>query len=116
VSAHVTLHRAVADPLTTTPPAPSTAGVLLVVDDEADRAAVARTATALVHAAAPEIVRPEVLVEVGAHRPALAKVGPFTVEASSRGPLRVALALALAAIAGLAVWIAVRERQRLARR
>ncbi len=115
VSAHVTLHRAVADPLTTTPPVPSSAGVLLVVDDEADRAAVARAATALVRAAAPEITSPEVIVEVGAHRPALATVGPFTVEERSRGPLRAALAIALAAIAGLAAWIAVRERQRLAR-
>jgi len=51
-------------------------------------------------------------VVVGAHRPTLAKVGPFSVEDRSRGPLRITLAVALAVVAALAGWIAVRERTR----
>ncbi len=110
VSASVTLHRPARDPLVLMPPSPASAAVLLVVDDRADRAAVTRSASALVHAAAPEIASPIVLVEVGAIRPVLAKVGPFTVEAGSRGALRGVLVIALALIAALAGWLAVRER------
>ena len=112
VRASATLHRAVRDPLAVTPPSPSSAAVLVIVDDRADRAATARAATELTRAAAPEIERPVILVEVGAVRPTLAKVGPFTVEAASRGPLRAALAIALALVALLAGWIALRERAR----
>jgi type III secretory pathway lipoprotein EscJ len=112
VSASVTLHRPTRDPLAVTPPSPASAAALVVVDDRTDRAAITQSATALLHAAAPEITAPVVLVEVGAIRPVLAKVGPFTVEAASRGPLRAALAIALALVAALAGWIAVRERRR----
>lgn len=106
LDARVTLRRPVADPLGTQPAAAATAALLVIVDDRADRAAIAEAARALAGAIAPEIERPTVLVEVGAVRPELAKVGPFTVEASSRGPLRASLAIALALIAGLAGWIA----------
>ena len=116
VSASVTLRRPTRDPLAVTPPSPASAAALIVVDDRTDRAAITQSATALLHAAAPEIAAPVVLVEVGAIRPVLAKVGPFTVEAASRGPLRAALAIALGVVAALAGWIAMRERQRTATR
>lgn len=112
VSASATLHRSVRDPLAVSPPSPSSAAVLIVVDDRADRAAITRSATELTRATAPEIPNPLILVEVGAIRPTLAKVGPFTVEAASTGPLRTALAIALILVAVLAGWIAVRERRR----
>jgi len=112
IGAHATLHRSVRDPLAVTPPSPSSAAVLIVVDDRADRPAVTRAATELTRATAPEIARPVILVEVGAIRPTLAKVGPFTVEAASRAPLRAALAIALVLVAALAGWIALRERRR----
>jgi len=108
VRADVTLHRPLQDPLGASQPA--SAAVLVVVDDRADRAAIDRTARALVHGTAPEITDPQVAVEVGAIRPTLAKVGPFTVEAHSKPRLVVSLALALGLLAGLAGWIAWRER------
>jgi hypothetical protein len=124
VSASVTIHRPVRDPLLPTPsptptpsltPVPSaeraTVAALLVVDDRADRAAVTAAATTLLRAAAPEVGAPEVMTMVGAHRAVLAKVGPFTVEAASKTALEAALIGALALIAGLAAWIAVRERR-----
>jgi len=111
VSASATLHRSVRDPLAVTPPSPSSAAVLIVVDDRADRTAITRSASELTRATAPEIERPVILVEVGAVRPTLAKVGPFTVEASSRGPLRAALAIALVLVAALAGWIAITARR-----
>lgn len=110
ISASATLHRSVRDPLAVTSPSPSSAAVLIVIDDRADRTAITRSATELTRATAPEIERPVILVELGAIRPTLAKVGPFTVEASSRGPLRAALAIALVLVAALAGWIAVRAR------
>lgn len=110
LTASVTLHRAVRDPLVGTTTA-ATAVVLLVVDDAADRAALARTTTALVTGAAPEILSPTVQIVVGAHRAELADVGPFRVEARSAGTLKLALALALAAIAALAGWIAIGARR-----
>lgn len=112
VSASVTLHRPSRDPLAVTPPSPASGAALVIVDDRTDRAAIMQSATALMHAAAPEIATPLVLVEVGAIRPVLAKIGPFTVEAASRGPLRAALAIALVLVAALAGWIAIRERRR----
>ena len=112
VSASATIHRGVRDPLAVSVPSPSSAAVLLVVDDRADRIAITRAATELTRATAPEIASPVVLVEIGAIRPTLAKVGPFTVELASRGPLRAALAIALVLVAALASWIAVRERRR----
>jgi type III secretory pathway lipoprotein EscJ len=112
VRAEVTLHRPVVDPLTeaTTPPS---AAVLVVVDDKADRRAITRSAIALVRGTAPEIQEPEIVVELGATRPTLASVGPFTVEARSKSRLVGLLAGAFALIAVLAGWIAWRERWRL---
>ncbi len=108
----VTLRRPLADPLApATPPAPATAGVVIVIDDRADGATITRAATALVRAAAPEVAAPALVVEVGAHRPALARVGPFTVEAASRPRLRATLVGGLALILGLASLLAMRERR-----
>jgi len=104
VRAEVTLHRPLRDPLGSSQP--GSAAVLVVVDDHADRQGVARSARALVHGTAPELADPVVTVELGALRPALARVGPFTVEAASKPRLVAALAVALAAIAALAAWIA----------
>ena len=112
VRAEVTLHRAVRDPFTRDS-SPASAAAIVVVDDRADRDAVARAAARLMHAAAPEIASPDIAIELGAVRPELASVGPFTVEARSRAPLVATLATALAVIAALAVLVAWRERQRL---
>ena len=93
--------------------ASATASVVVTVDDLADRAAIAAAARTLAAALAPGAA-PAIVVEVGAIRPRLAKVGPFTVEAGSRAPLRAALAAALALIAALAGWIgraALRQRR-----
>ena len=110
VRAEVTLHRPLRDPLGSAQPA--SAALLVVVDDRADRAAIARDARALFTGTAPEITDPQIAVEVGAIRPQLAKVGPFTVEAHSKQRLVTTLALALIALLGLAGWIAYRERPR----
>ena len=93
--------------------ASATASVVVTVDDLADRAAITAAARTLAAALAPRAA-PAIVVEVGALRPRLAKVGPFTVEAGSRAPLRAALAAALALIAALAGWIgraALRQRR-----
>src|SRR6185369_11252054 len=97
VRADVALHRATSDPLarTTTPAALS---ALIIVDDHADRAAIARTAGSLITGTAPEIPSPAIAVEVGAERPVLARVGPFAVSAASRSGLLATLAAMLAAI------------------
>ena len=115
VRAEVTLHRPVTDPLTdaTTPPS---AAVVVIVDDQADRRTITRSAIALVRGTAPEIPEPEIVVELGATRPVLASVGPFTVEARSKQSLVGLLAAAFALVAALAGWIAWRERWRIARR
>lgn len=112
VAAHVTIHRAVRDPLAVAPLATSSAAILIVIDDRADRSAVSAAASRLVHAAVPEVGSPEIVIEVGAHRPVLAAVGPFTVEQGSQRPLRAVLGGALIVIAVLAGWIAIRERSR----
>jgi type III secretory pathway lipoprotein EscJ len=109
VRAEVLLRRAAVDPLAPSPPTPASASLVIIVDDRADRAALAAAARALTRAAAPD-VDPTILVEVGVTRPALADVGPFTVEAGSRAPLKAALAIALGLILVLASWIAYRER------
>jgi hypothetical protein len=110
VRADVTLHRPVTDPLArqTTPPG---GAIVIVVDDHADRAAIADAARRLAHATAPEIPDPTIAIELGATRPELARVGPFTVEAGSKHGLVAALAGALALIVALAGWIAYRERR-----
>ena len=112
LSASVTLHRAARDPLGVAAPSAPSGVVLIVVDDAADREALGRTAASLFGATAPEIPHPAIEVVVGAHRPTLAKVGPFTVEENSQGPLRISLAVALAMIAALAGYVALRERAR----
>jgi type III secretory pathway lipoprotein EscJ len=109
VRAEVMLRRSIADPLAPSPPTPASASLVIIVDDRADRPATTAAARALTRAAAPE-VDPTILVEVGATRPSLAKVGPFTVEAGSRTPLKAALAIALVLILALAGWIAYREK------
>ena len=111
VHAEVALHRPVVDPLTQAR-TPAGAAIVLVVDDHADRAALLTATRELVHATAPEIPSPVIAVQLGAVRPELAEVGPFTVEAHSKRRLQAVLAIALAAIAMLAGWIAWRERQR----
>jgi len=111
VRAEVMLRRAASDPLATTPPAPPAVSLVVIVDDQADRAMTSEAARRLARAVAPAL-EPTLVVEVGAIRPTLATVGPFTVEATSRGPLRAVLGSVLAVIAGLAGWIAYRERRR----
>lgn len=94
---------------------PPSAAILVVVDDQADKRAITRAAAALLRGTAPEIPDPEIVVEVGAVRPVLAKVGPFSVEARSKRALAGALGLAFGLVALLAVWIAWRERWRVGR-
>lgn len=108
VHADVTLHHAVTDPLGASQRA--AAAVVVIVDDKADRAAIDRSTRALLHGTAPEIADPQIAIEVGATRPELATVGPFTVEARSKGRLVALLAAALGLVAALAGWIAWRER------
>ncbi len=115
VRAEVTLHRPVVDPLTEAS-TPASAAVLIVVDDKADRAAITRSALALVRGTAPEINAPSIVVELGAVRPELATVGPFTVEARSKPRVVFAFAIALSLLVLLAGYVAWRERERLARR
>lgn len=107
----VVLRRPARDPLAVAPPSPATTTVVVIVDDHADSAAIAATTRSLARAASPE-VDPVVVVELGAIRPTLAALGPFTVEAGSRAPLRAVLAITLALVAALAAWIAIRERRR----
>lgn len=114
VRAEVTLHRPARDPLTDLA-TPGSAAVLVVVDDKADHRAIQRSAIALVRGTAPEIGEPTIAVELGAVRPQLASVGPFAVDARSKRGIVAAFAVALAVIAGLAGFIAYRERERLTR-
>lgn len=88
-----------------------TASLAILVDDRADRAAITAAARTLTRALVPEAI-PAIVVEVGAIRPRLARVGPFTVEAGSAAPLRATLAAALAVIAALAAWIGRRAGRR----
>jgi type III secretory pathway lipoprotein EscJ len=115
VRAEVTLHRPTLDPLTQQA-TPGSAAILVVIDDRADRRAITRSTIALVRGTAPEISEPAIVVEIGAIRPVLTSVGPFTVEARSKPRIVAALACAFALIAALAGWIAWRERGRLAPR
>ncbi|HEY5923718.1 MAG TPA: hypothetical protein VIV11_18680 [Kofleriaceae bacterium] len=112
VHAEVTLHRPIVDPLTEAS-RPASAAVLVVIDDKADARAIQRSAIALVRGTAPEISEPSIVVELGAVRPALASVGPFTVEARSKPRIVATFAIALGLIVALAAFIAWRERWRL---
>ena len=111
VHADAALHRPVVDPLTQLA-SPASGAIVLVVDDRADRAAVEASARQLARATAPEIPEPMIAVELGATRPTLAPLGPFTVEASSKPYLRGLLAALLALLACSAAYIAWRERRR----
>jgi len=109
VSAGVTLHRPAIDPFASAPASPASGLALIVIDDAADRDAIARTARSLFAASAPEVPSPAIEVVVGGHRAKLASVGPFTVAEGSARPLRVVLAGSLGLLAVLAAWIALRE-------
>jgi len=110
VRTEVIVRRAARDPLAPRDPvAPSTASIVVIVDDQADRSATAVATKRLAGAAVPGI-EPAIVVEVGAVRPVLAKLGPFTVEASSKQPLKIALALVLALLAAVAGYVAWRTR------
>jgi type III secretory pathway lipoprotein EscJ len=109
IRADVALHRPVTDPLAQKT-SPASAAIVLVVDDRADRAALEATARKLARATAPEIPDPQIAIALGATRPELARVGPFSVDARSKHALQATLAAALALIAGLAGWIAYQTR------
>ena len=111
VHADVALHHSITDPFTLRQTPPS-AAITIVVDDHADRSTILASAQRLVHAAAPDIPSPAIAVEVGAIRPALARLGPFTVEAHSKRRLQSLLAAAFSLLALCAGWIAWRERPR----
>jgi hypothetical protein len=87
-------------------------------DDAAEPEAIRAAATRLARAALPELPPADLAIEIAArvHRPIVAKVGPFSVEESSRTALRATLALAFASIAGLGGALALRAwRHRLGR-
>ncbi len=109
IQATALIRRPARDPLGMQPPAAAGASIVVIVDDQADRAATLDATRTLANVAAPGISH-AIVIEVGAVRPVLAKVGPFTVEERSKTPLKVALAIALAVIAALAGWIALRLR------
>ena len=81
----------------------------MIVDDRADRAAVAAAARTLARAVVA--AEPAIVVEVGAVRPEVAALGPFTVGAASKGPLKLVLGGAFAAILVLAGWLAHAHRR-----
>lgn len=114
VKAEVLLRRPARDPLSTDAPAPPALSLVVIVDDRADRAAIRDHAKRLAGALAPDVT-PAIVVEVGAIRPQLATVGPFVVEAKSRGPLRAVLGIALALLAAFAGAVAWHELRALRR-
>jgi len=114
VSASVVLHHAMRDPLAVTPPAAATFSAVIATDDLAEPDVLRAATVRLARAALPELpgtAAPAIEIHVAVHRPTLAKVGPFSVEDSSRTPLKTALALGCLAIAGLAGSLAVRARR-----
>ena len=113
VTASVVLHHAIRDPLAMTPPTPATAAAVIGVDDHADRDAIRSAAARLIRATLPELptaAAPPIEINATVHRATLARVGPFSVEDSSRTPLKTTLALACLAIAALAATLALRAR------
>ncbi len=114
VAASVVLHHAIRDPLGVSATAAATFSAVITVDDRAAPEAIRAAAARLAHATLPELAPAAALpIEINAsvHRPTLARVGPFSVEESSRAPLRVALAIGCLAIAELAGTLALRARR-----
>lgn len=114
VGASVVLRHAMRDPLAVAPATAATFAAVITTDDAAEPDAIRAAAVRLAHAALPELPGTTALViEINAsvHRPTLARVGPFWVEQSSRGPLKAVLALGCLAIAGLAGTLALRARR-----
>jgi hypothetical protein len=114
VTAEVALRRAMRDPLATAPPSPAAFSAVITVDDPARGDAIGATTERLARAALPELATPVIEIHAAARQDAaLARVGPFSVEASSRAPLKAVLAtgcLAIAALAGALAWSAWRHR------
>jgi type III secretory pathway lipoprotein EscJ len=114
VSASVVLHHAMRDPLAATAPSPAAFSAVIAVDDKAAPDAIRAAAIRLGRAAVPELVADAALpIEINAvvHRPTVTRVGPFSVEDSSSGPLKLTLAIGLLAIAGLAAALARSARR-----
>ena len=109
VRSEVMLRRPVRDPLGVEPAGAPSASIVVIIDDRADRTAMLATAKQLARGTLPG-VEPAVVVEVGAVRPVMAKLAPFTVEASSKAPLKIALAIVFALLAALSGWVAWRAR------
>lgn len=112
-AASVVLHHARRDPLGATAPAPAMLAAVIQIDDRAEPEPIRAAAVRLAHATLPELPVPELAIElaVAVHRPTLARVGPFSVEESSRAALKASLALGCIAIAGLAGALALRARR-----
>ena len=105
-AASVVLELPISDPLAPpAPPAPPRASVVLALAAGADPDATEAAARAAV-AGAIDGVNVTVVSAASAAGEELVAVGPFRVAAGSRAPLLAALAAALLAITGLAVWIA----------
>jgi len=113
VSASVVLHHPARDPLAATPPSPAAFTAVIAVDDKADPDQLRAATTRLARATVPELPGAALPIEINAvvRRPVIAKVGPFSVEASSRTPLKITLALGCLAIAALAAAIALAARR-----
>lgn len=113
VTASVVLHRAWRDPLSRTAPQPAAFTAVIAVDDRAAPEAIRAAAVRLARATLPELAAADLAIEITAplRRPVLAKVGPFSVEESSRAPLKAVLALAGLTIAGLAAALAQMGRR-----
>jgi len=108
--AEVVLRRPVRDPLSTTTPSSATASIVLVIEEHIDRQRLETSAHSLARAFTD--VEPTIVIEATAPRADLAKLGPFTVDAKSKGPLKATLAAGFAIIAALASWIAWARRPR----
>ena len=112
-AASVVLHRAMRDPLGAAPPVAPMLVAVITVDDRSDPEAIRAAATRVSRATLPELPPSDLAIEIAAtvHRPIVARVGPFSVEESSRDALRATLALGCTAIAGLAAGLALRARR-----
>jgi len=102
------------DPLAVTPPSAAALSAVIAIDDGADPSAIRAATVRLAHAALPELATgapPAIEIHPSIHRATLARVGPFSVDASSRVPLKAVLALACLAIAGLAGALARNARR-----